>query len=167
MKVRNGFVSNSSSSSFVIALPRVPESAEDLRTMLFDEKDEFFPHPYENGESYPISQVCETLFGIIGRRSASLKKMTEAVACGWFEGYPNIDDYRKPTEKGEIPDINWEAYQKEQNARARKIAKDFRESNKGCVFFTLSLGDDDGSYFGALEHGDTFEKVPHLAISCH
>lgn len=30
MKVRQGFVSNSSSSSFVVAFPRVPENDEDV-----------------------------------------------------------------------------------------------------------------------------------------
>lgn len=35
MKVRNGFVSNSSSSSFIVIFPRAPTSAEDLHGLLF------------------------------------------------------------------------------------------------------------------------------------
>ena len=38
MKVRKGFVSNSSSSSFVIALPKEPESMEETYEMLFGEE---------------------------------------------------------------------------------------------------------------------------------
>jgi len=35
MKIRNGFVSNSSSSSFIVAFPRKPESVKDVIDMLF------------------------------------------------------------------------------------------------------------------------------------
>ena len=35
MKIRNGFVSNSSSSSFIVIFPRAPTSAEDLHELLF------------------------------------------------------------------------------------------------------------------------------------
>ena len=45
MKIRNGFVSNSSSSSFIVAFPEKPKSAEHVRKMMFgDETD--FPNPY-------------------------------------------------------------------------------------------------------------------------
>jgi hypothetical protein len=36
MKTRNGFVSNSSSSSFVVVWPHAPSSADDVHEMLFD-----------------------------------------------------------------------------------------------------------------------------------
>jgi hypothetical protein len=39
MKIRNGFVSNSSSSSFVVAFPKKPESIEDVYKFMFDGKD--------------------------------------------------------------------------------------------------------------------------------
>jgi hypothetical protein len=36
MKIRNGFVSNSSSSSFILALPKVPNTVEELSNILFN-----------------------------------------------------------------------------------------------------------------------------------
>ena len=35
MKTRNGFVSNSSSSSFVVAFPFIPKTVDELKTLLF------------------------------------------------------------------------------------------------------------------------------------
>lgn len=47
MKIRKGFVSNSSSSSFIVSLDRKPESARELQRVLFG-SEECFNHPYEN-----------------------------------------------------------------------------------------------------------------------
>ena len=39
MKIRNGFVSNSSSSSFVVAFPRKPKTQNDVMKMMFNGKE--------------------------------------------------------------------------------------------------------------------------------
>ena len=45
MKIRSGFVSNSSSSSFVVAWPKKPKTTEEARGMLFAD-DASYPNPY-------------------------------------------------------------------------------------------------------------------------
>ena len=40
MKIRNGFVSNSSSSSFIIPIKDIPSSVEDLQEMMFGDASE-------------------------------------------------------------------------------------------------------------------------------
>ncbi len=39
MKIRSGFVSNSSSSSFIVAFEKLPESAEEIKQMLFGNQE--------------------------------------------------------------------------------------------------------------------------------
>ena len=41
MKIRNGFVSNSSSSSFVVYFPNEPKSVDDVKNIIFD-NDEYY-----------------------------------------------------------------------------------------------------------------------------
>ena len=45
MKIRNGFVSNSSSSSFVVAFDKKPETVEELKKLLFGE-EEVYGNPH-------------------------------------------------------------------------------------------------------------------------
>ena len=61
MKIRNGFVSNSSSSSFVVAFPKKPKTAKDVLKYMFDGKEggvglEY----YDEGLSY--KQVTDRVF---------------------------------------------------------------------------------------------------------
>lgn len=40
MKIRSGFVSNSSSNSFIVIFPTEPKSVDDVKNFLFDKEDE-------------------------------------------------------------------------------------------------------------------------------
>jgi hypothetical protein len=61
MKVRNGFVSNSSSSSFVVAFPKKPKSVEDVHKMMFDGEDgRIQPYDFADGLSY--SQIAKRVW---------------------------------------------------------------------------------------------------------
>ena len=61
MKTRNGFVSNSSSSSFVVAFPKKPESVQDVLKYMFDGKEGGLSlEYYEDGLSY--NQICQRVY---------------------------------------------------------------------------------------------------------
>ena len=64
MKIRNGFVSNSSSSSFVVAFPRKPKSIEETGDMLFGQgynPNERVDYKY-NDTNFTKGQVAEKVF---------------------------------------------------------------------------------------------------------
>ena len=60
MKIRNGFVSNSSSSSFVVVLPKKPEYKNDVFDMLFNKKIETIKEEYLG--SLDTAQISELVY---------------------------------------------------------------------------------------------------------
>lgn len=104
MKIRNGFVSNSSSSSFVVAFPKKPKTAADVWKYLFDGKDGGISHCCGDGLSY--SQVSEILFEDLKAKNfkeASLNDIADYISSrldysihnntiSWFNS-PTVDDH--------------------------------------------------------------------------
>jgi len=90
MKVRHGFVSNSSSSSFCIFLPK-----------------EAYDKAYE--ESHPYTKACMDVIGSKSKKitymDAKSKKTNEVemVAFGYSSGDSSIWEYESPDYEGEIP----------------------------------------------------------------
>lgn len=167
MKIRNGFVSNSSSSSFVVAFDAKPQSVEELKKLLFGD-EEVYGNPYRYAGSprgWTTQQVAETVYRDLAEQPPMTEEhVREEFNEGWLPGAPEFpfgagfdDDGRKKLKE-------WEADHKSYcNAKA----DEFIASLKGKVFFHFSYADEDGSYYSALEHGDLFEKLPHICISHH
>ena len=82
MKTRNGFVSNSSSSSFVVAFPNKPKNAEDILKFMFNGKEgELSVYDYD-GLSY--SQISDIIFNDI--KKVNFKPATKENIIEVFSG---------------------------------------------------------------------------------
>jgi len=93
MKIRQGFVSNSSSSNFILAFDRKPGSAEELQKMMFGDVEK-----WGDGDRYQISapteQIAEAVFEQLGKQ-LSLGEIFEEFRSGWLEDV-HIDTYNNP-----------------------------------------------------------------------
>lgn len=78
MKIRNGFVSNSSSSSFVVAFPKKPKDAADVWKIMFDGKDGDIT-PYDFNAGLDHASIASIVFKDIN------KKATKKDIVGQFE----------------------------------------------------------------------------------
>jgi hypothetical protein len=171
MKTRLGFVSNSSSSSFIVAFDKMPYSVEELQTIMFGERKEF-DHPYHDDLWFKTVEIAETVLSDM-KESGPVKKkgVLEAIRKGYFEGKPEClgEEGRKYTIKDENGNerFDWESYEKDCKSAAIIIADKFMKANKGKLLFTFEYGDEDGPYYSALEHGNIFRRLQHLQISCH
>jgi hypothetical protein len=75
MKIRNGFVSNSSSSSFVVAFPRKPETVEEIYNLLFG-KGFLLKEPY-GMKGVTVEDICKRIYEDTRVESANDKELLE------------------------------------------------------------------------------------------
>ena len=161
-KIRYGFISNSSSSSFILALDRKPETIEDMKELLFG-TDEFYPDPYRDG-GYPTLKVAETVFNDIkDQKPMSRDQVFEELGTGWLEGAP---DYNSFKDKTKDYGIDWKAYQKACREFQDNSADDLILEFKGKELYLVEYYDD-SAYGCALEHGTVFDKICTYRLSKH
>jgi hypothetical protein len=161
MKIRNGFVSNSSSSSFVVAFNEIPTSIEDVQRVIFGAK-EHFKSEYGN-TLYDTFDIASTIWGDIFEQTPNnIKKISESISGGYCSDRPDYDDY-----KNKDGQIDWKRYQKACDKISTKKAKEFIKDNSGKYIYVFSYSDNDGDYFSTMEHGDIFSNLNHIRTSYH
>lgn len=193
MKVRYGFVSNSSSSSFIIAFILKPNGEYELEKMLFGPRPDNESYPlYKNPYYYPDEEGSvegwrsDIIANIVWRELKHQQPMTreqviEEVRSGYFPGHPdcNFDgDDEFDIEEGDSEEVKkqkeegqrayWDSKRKETDDAAADCLDKFMETlPEGAQLFTFEYSDNDGEMFQAMEHGDLFRRFQNIKISKH
>jgi hypothetical protein len=171
MKIRSGFVSNSSSSSFLVAFSRAPASKEELKTLLFGGSQRYLS-PYDK-RVWPTDQVAETVWSDLKElKPLTPEQMVSKLAEGTITGKYSSEyrDSWKEYMDAKTPEARDKAYDVMQaniTKRASEVAAKFTSKNTGAKFFEFHYSDNDGSYGTDLEHGDLFANLPHIRVSHH
>jgi hypothetical protein len=83
-------------------------------------------------------------------------------------------EFKKSDEFRLVEDAYWDksnAMYKEMDEIAYECARAdvelFMKDNEGAFFVVFNYGDDSGNYFAAIEHGNTFKRLPHIVVSKH
>jgi hypothetical protein len=141
MKVRNSFVSNSSSSSFIVAFER-PIDAEYLKDLLYggDHEIDYLYNWKDHRETFTSTQLAETIANdlkFVDPDALMLEKLSE-----------DKDNFWGPDE--------------ELDEKCKFVSE-----HKGKFIYECEFSDNNGSLYSHLEHDDTFGNVPHLKFNHH
>lgn len=166
MKIRPGFVSNSSSSSFIVTFPEAPTSKEHLAEMMGDCSVQ---GAYT--ESLTSEQVVDNVWRDIQATSNKKDFLSLLVRRG-ISHYDTDDilkllagvdftEFLNEREYSDNPVVSFAELRKLLNAGLDKLEKGFADN-----VFHFEY-EDSSSYWAAMEHGDIFRNLPHEVISHH
>ena len=166
MKLKSDFVTNSSSSSFIVSFDEKPNKKEDLN-ILFIEKAECVFNDIQNKKGIKITKQnvdkqSKRLASIMSEGDVNGKSYS--TFYDQIERERNITIYKLPTEERnkinkEIRKITFDYF----NDKAKKFLNDII----GQTIYLFVYSDNDGEFYSEMEHGWTFRKYPHIQISNH
>jgi len=168
MKIRNGFVSNSSSSSFVVAFSKKPETVEEVRDFMFEEETRSVSI---YGITASTGEIAQAVFDGIQKQkdSATKEEITYAL-----QGWADSQDRTQLPRRHDFESIeHWELAYKAACDRLSERCKKMEEE-KADIFwrnhkndFILIAKYEDHTDLGAvMEHAGIF-RLPHIRISNH
>lgn len=180
MKTRTGFVSNSSSSSFVVAFPHIPKGVAEVHELLFktDRTGTVDYYEYETSTTNVAAQVWDDIH-------AQLKNFPHSKIFIRTEvsGYGGGDRPRQRiAEDAEMSFEEIEGILEDGGPAAKLVEKlvsqyfdseddaavqEFLDEHADEVIFHFHYSDNDGEFFTIMEHGDIFWKLPHYRIGHH
>lgn len=195
MKIRTGFVSNSSSSSFLVGLKQKPKTRGELRDLMFGELEgDVIVYDY----SLSIDGiVCRVFKDLEGKTPITKKEILEEINSGYFPGCPEysnrdneesrkirkefadktgVDLWNDDAKKHDIhseyekmyrvaQEKEYEIEKKKRLEAANRYYDSVKHRFKDLKVFKLEYADDGGET--VLEHGDVFNRIPHVIISHH
>ena len=182
MKIRRGFVSNSSSSSFIIGFKKDqnPKDKKFLKELLFNNNDSFMAEystewlDTEVALNWIMNELNEYPNPLTAKQAAKI------ITDGWYSDpripefdyvehapYPREGTKEEQNAWREANHRRWNEQEAAQLVGATEVAKEFLDKHPDLDFYEMHFADGDGVYGSTLEHGSIWDQTTHLKISNH
>jgi hypothetical protein len=172
MKFRHGFVSNSSSSNFVLAFDKKPASVAELCRLMFDGaktwEDEDYEYRIAQEQFIPTLKIAQAVYVQLNKELA-LDEILEEFTNGWLlDDNDNDNDNDNDPPKWDSPERQeWEDAEQERiNIKALEYFNNWKCPNDQ-VFFTVSFSDNESAFYSMCEHSGIFFNIHNVQISHH
>jgi len=176
MKIRHGFVSNSSSSSFVVAFPKTPTSIKETMEMMFPMQDGGNGFEcYDN--TCKIQDIAKSVFRHIEDQLGTDKGLPdvsdEVKTCLAMGGDVERIMHRFYSDLEGNEDKWWDMEEILESIQRVMLYDDddhngdLKEKYPDAELFHFTYSDNDGSFGSIMEHGDIFRHLPHHRESHH
>ena len=168
MKLKIDFISNSSSSTFVVAFEKKIVAFEDVEFKILREA---------KARQVLKDALAQKPKKINPKSEALIQLVTDELTYGYFG--PDYQDFQEEFCNREnisttelYNNVAWmQSYYQEYKAAkeriCRKGAVKFLRENEGSYLYIFNYSDEDGEFGSEMEHGFTFQSLPHITISKH
>jgi len=167
VKVKTSFVTNSSSSSFIVAWDKIVKTFDDVKEHLtYTEHARIVLKDILDQEPIVLKQgnfdfdLDPVLKGITNR-------VIEELMSGTFQEDVSWEEYdRLIKTRMDIQQVN-KIFESKRRRGAEQVASEFVKKNIGKVLYFFTYSDEDGGIYSDMEHGDIFGELSNIRISHH
>lgn len=169
MKMRNGFVSNSSSSSFIIGLKNKPNSVEETAKILLHPSEKLSDE-IEDGITYKT--ICKRIYDdLINTKPSNdedvlYKLGSAAEVISFADNFCSLSLTRHTELTEEQRNQIWDTHNKLIDEKASEILERLKRKHYDKKIYILEY-EDDTTIGRIIEHGDILDRLNPYKISEH